>query len=79
MATFNATFENDKTFNATFEENQQMNASFGQVQIVETGDYENLINQPSIEDTVLKGNKTIDQIGVGTLTVQEIERILYLD
>lgn len=43
------------------------------------GDYDKLRNKPSIENVTLQGNKTIDQIGVGTMTVQEIEKILYLD
>lgn len=43
------------------------------------GDYIDLINKPRIEHHVLVGNSTIDQIGVGTLSVQEIEKILYLN
>lgn len=31
---------------------------------VETGDYNNLINMPSINDIVLKGNKTTSEIGI---------------
>lgn len=31
---------------------------------VETGDYNNLINMPSINDVVLKGNKTTSEIGI---------------
>ena len=44
-----------------------------------TNDYNDLINKPSIEDITLEGNKTMEQLGVRTMTVQEIERILYLD
>ena len=43
------------------------------------GDYNKLVNHPSIEKHVLIGDSTIEQIGVGTMTVQEIEKILYLD
>lgn len=44
-----------------------------------TNDYNELVNKPSIEDVTLEGNKTLNQLGVSTMTVQEIERILYLD
>ena len=43
-----------------------------------TTDYERLSNKPSIEDVELSGNRTLAQLGVKTLSVQEIERILYL-
>lgn len=46
---------------------------------VQTGDYDKLANKPSIEGHLLEGDSTIGQIGVGTLTVQDIEKILYLD
>lgn len=44
-----------------------------------TKDYNILENKPSIDDTILIGNRTLSQIGVKTLSVQEIEKILYLD
>ncbi len=49
----------------------------GGVTVVCNDDYEALMNKPSIEGHVLEGDSTIQQIGVGTLTVQEIEKILY--
>lgn len=42
-----------------------------------TSHYPALTDKPSIEGHVLVGDSTIQQIGVGTLTVQEIEKILY--
>lgn len=42
-------------------------------------DYERLQNKPSIEGNVLIGDKTFKQLGLDTLSVQEIEKILYLD
>lgn len=66
-------------FQATFLESNTLMASFGETQRVVTGDYEELINQPMIEDNVLIGNKTFKQLGMDTLSVQEIEKILYLD
>lgn len=43
------------------------------------GDYEKLSNKPSIEGVTLEKNKTFKQLGLDTLSVQEIEKILYLD
>lgn len=41
-------------------------------------DYNELINKPQIESVELIGNKTMKQLGVDTLSVQEVEKILYL-
>lgn len=79
MATFKAKFGNDSTFKASFKSGTNMRAGFGNVQVVETGDYNALANKPSIEDVVLEGNKTFKQLGMDSATVAEIERILYLD
>lgn len=43
-----------------------------------TFDYDVLINKPSIEGVELIGDKAINELGVDTLSVQEIEKILYL-
>ena len=40
-------------------------------------DYNSLFNKPSIEGHVLVGDSTIGEIGVGELTPQEIDRIIY--
>lgn len=40
--------------------------------------YPALTGKPSIEGHELLGDSTIQQIGVGTLSVTEIEKILYL-
>ena len=42
-----------------------------------TNDYERLVNLPSIEGTVLKGDRTLPQIGVGLITEQDIDNIIY--
>ena len=42
-------------------------------------DYNKLENRPSIENIVLEGDKTFKQLGLDTLSVQEIEKILYLE
>ena len=43
-----------------------------------TNDYNELENKPSIEDRTLEGNKTFEELGMRPMTVQEVERILYL-
>lgn len=44
-----------------------------------TNDYERLTNKPSIEGHELIGDKSFKQLGMDTLSVQEIEKILYFD
>lgn len=78
-ATFGAKFSEGESMAATFSEDATMGATFGEIQRVSTSNYEELSNKPSIENVVLIGNKTINQIGVGTATISEIESILYLD
>ena len=65
-------------FRAVFREQAPMNASFGEVMKVSTSDYEELYNKPSIEGRTLLGDQTMRQLGVDTLSVQEIEKLLYL-
>lgn len=65
-------------FNITFEEEEDFTAKFCNVVKVPTGDYNDLTNKPSIEKHVLAGDSTLEQIGVGTLSVQDIEKILYV-
>lgn len=40
-------------------------------------DYAKLANKPSIEGHTLVGDSTIQQIGVGELTPQDIDRIVF--
>lgn len=42
-----------------------------------TSDYSALTNKPRIEGHVLVGDSTIGQIGVGEITAQEIDRLIY--
>ena len=44
-----------------------------------TSDYNLLSNKPSIEGVELQGDKTFPQLGMNTLSIQEIEKILYLN
>lgn len=41
--------------------------------------YEAAVNKPQIEGVELTGNRTLEQLGVKPMSVQEIERILYLN
>ena len=43
-----------------------------------TSDYNLLSNKPSIEGVELRGDKTFPQLGMNPLSIQEIEKILYL-
>ena len=54
------------------------NVSGSVSQSLRTSDYNQLYNKPSIEGHVLEGDKTFPELGMDTLTVQEIEKILYL-
>lgn len=42
-----------------------------------TGNYERLVNKPSIEGHTLVGDSTLPQIGVGDITEQDIDRIIF--
>lgn len=42
-----------------------------------TKDYEKLDNLPRIEGCVLKGDRTIGEIGVGTITPQDIDNLIF--
>ena len=56
MGDFNATFSGDANFNATFSGDSNFGANFGQTQIIETGDYEKLINKPIEQATTEEWN-----------------------
>lgn len=42
-----------------------------------TNNYEALVNKPSIEGHVLIGDSTLPQVGVGDITPQDIDRIIF--
>lgn len=73
MARFDASFHDVSKFNASFRESNNMNARFGDVQVVETGNYDPLINKPRIEGNELIGDKTFLQLGLLEITPQEID------
>lgn len=51
------------------------------MEIVSAGvsDYNLLAHKPQIEGVELRGNKTFPQLNMDVLSVQDIEKILYLD
>ena len=42
-----------------------------------TDNYNDLVNKPSIDGTVLVGDKSLPEIGVGTVSAQEIDQLIY--
>ena len=72
---FHADFNDINEFEATFTENDGLFADFGEVQRVSTTDYNDLNNKPSINDVMLKGNKTLEELGDHLLTNIEIKQI----
>ena len=70
-------FGDEMSGGVSFEGELRGDMDVGGVTVICNTDYEALNNKPSIEGHVLEGDSTIQQIGVGTLTVQEIEKILY--
>ena len=76
MATFKFTFKDQKDMQASFlDQGSGMSASFGSAQVIETGDYNNLTNKPSINEVELQGNKTFEELGDHILTNIEIKNI----
>lgn len=77
----NLTFVIDEaeSLDFTLDEAEQLDFIVDDFQVIQTGDYNDLINKPQIESVTLIGNKTFKQLGIDTLSVQEIEKILYLD
>lgn len=76
MATFKFKFLDDQDMTATFtDQGSQMQSTFDGAQVIETGDYNKLINQPSYNGVVWEGNKTFNDVGDYNMTNVEIKRI----
>ena len=54
-----------------------IDASLGEYIGGGTRDYNALVNKPQIEGVVLIGNKNINEIGIGTITEQDIDNLIY--
>lgn len=81
--TFGASLQENRTLGANFDDNaENITAGFGSSQVISTGDYEELANKPKINSVEVIGAKAASdynlQNKMDVLSVQEIERILYL-
>ena len=75
MTDLNAKFIDNDKLNADFVDDKQINAQFGDVTIVESGDYEKIINHPFINDEEVVGHKSLEDYGVRNMTNTEIKEI----
>lgn len=63
----------------SFSEKDSFRAKFGEVQKVQTNNYEELYNKPKIEGNVLIGDKTFKQLGLGEITPADIDDMMLDD
>lgn len=77
MVEFKATFTEVENLNADFVESKDFKADFGEVTKASTSDYNELYNKPKIDGVTLQGNKTHSQIGIGLVSEQDIDTIIY--
>lgn len=61
----------------SFKETKNMNAKFGEVHMVHTDNYEDLLNKPKIEGVTLIGDKTFVELGLAEITPQDIDDIIF--
>lgn len=70
------TFTIEKERDITFTIEKERDISFSiDGKVIETGNYNKLINQPSINEVKLIGNKTFEELGDHNLTNIEIKTI----
>lgn len=69
----------DKNFNASFSGNSNHFGigGFSKQVLTETGDYNNLINKPSIEGVTLEGDKTFEELTLVKIKNSDIDDIIY--
>lgn len=81
ISMFDVMFCRENKFDIDFDKSHDFYIEFDQIYNTGGGtdDYNKLRNRPSIEGVLLEGNKMLPEIGVDTLSVQEIEKILYLN
>lgn len=72
---FSLTFTDDADLGLSFRDDSDLALGFEQTQIVHTDNYNELYNKPSINEVVLEGNKTFEDLGDHLLTNIEIKRI----
>lgn len=72
---FSLTFTDDADLGLSFRDDSDLTLGFEQTQIVRTDNYNELYNKPSINEVVLEGNKTFEDLGDHMLTNIEIKQI----
>ena len=63
------------TFTADFLDEEELVVSFGEITKVNTGNYNDLFNKPSINEVELVGNKSFEELGDSPLTNIEIKSL----
>lgn len=69
MAEINASFKRDAPMDASFE-------MIIRVSDIPASDYNNLINQPKINEVKLIGNRSLEELGLNSITNIELEELL---
>lgn len=64
-------------FIAEMATNSYFTAEMGEVVKVVSNNYNELNNKPKIEGVELVGNKTFPDLGLNTITEQEIDNLIY--
>ena len=65
--------------NASFKRDAPMNTSFKTIiRVTDSGssDYNSLINQPKINEVKLIGNRSLEELGLNSITNIELEELL---
>lgn len=65
--------------NASFKRNAPMDTSFETIiRVTDSGssDYNSLINQPKINEVKLIGNRSLEELGLNSITNIELEELL---
>lgn len=65
--------------NASFKRDAPMNTSFETIiRVTDSGssDYNSLINQPKINEVKLIGNRSLEELGLNSITNIELEELL---
>jgi len=66
-----------QSLNAKLQANGGLHGKIGAAKVVRvTGNYENLDNLPSIDDVVLKGNKSLSDFGDRPIDNMEIQEVI---
>lgn len=65
--------------NASFKRDAQMDTSFETIiRVTDSGssDYNSLVNQPKINEVKLIGNRSLEELGLNSITNIELEELL---